>query len=384
LWRILFFPSSGISHAGLMFPLVLALALLLSASRCARALYLWLRRHTPPGPLDAAALMILCGWMLYFRSALGAGAAAGDLAFIRYDLNSLRYAEGVLAASELFLAALFQRIAPALVGANLASRLILLYGKIPAQLFPLSFVLAVAAAVLLALLAASRLRPQLRAAICLGALLVCCPFLVEKNRELWTPYWNDLKPVLAELRPHGLAVLALTDGGYFAGQVVAAGNPVDPSVRAFLPEQMDALPESQRPPYLAVLFSPGSEGESTWRTRYAPDYIRWGYTPMRQGKEGLLLKKNSVPALLLFHRVHAHRTEARSRIEQHDAHFFALNIASAERARFLIMDSKETRGTSMSLRTSAARSKRWAALGMRSAARSNCLEEELRMPAMAR
>ncbi|SPE41773.1 membrane hypothetical protein [Candidatus Sulfopaludibacter sp. SbA3] len=294
LWRIFFLPASGISHAGLMFPLVLALTLLLSAGCCARAMFLWLRHGRAPAPLDAAAFLILCGWMLYFRSALGAGGAAGDLGFIRNDLNSLRYAEGVLAASELFLVALFQRIAPALVGANLASRLILLYSRIPAQVFPLSLVLPAAGAVLVTLLAASRLRPRLRAALCLAALVISCPFLVERNRVLWTPYWNDLKPALSAVRTQGLAVLALTDGGYFAGQVVAAGNPVNPAVRALLPEQMDQLPVTERPAYLAVLFSPGSEGAATWRIRYAPYYARWGYSLVRGGEQGLLLRRSQI------------------------------------------------------------------------------------------
>lgn len=285
LWKIFFSPSNGVSPAGLMFPLVLALTLLVGLYRMARAPF---RRHTY---FDAAAFLILCGWLLYFRSALGAGGAAGDLSFIRHDMNSLRYAEGVLVASELFLAALFPRIAPALVGANLASRLILLYSRIPSQLFPLALVIEISAAALLVLLVASKLRPQLRAALCCVALLAGCPLLVEQNRVLWTPYWNDLKPALAPLRGHGLAVLALTDGGYFAGHVVAAGNPVDPTVRALLPEEVDAMPASQRPLYLAVLFSPGSEGEATWRAHYAPDLQRWGYLAVQQSKYGVLLRK---------------------------------------------------------------------------------------------
>lgn len=285
LWRIFFAPASGVSPAGLMFPLVLALTLLLTPWRSVRILS---QRRTP---LDIAAFLILCGWLLYFRSALGAGGSAGDLTFIRHDMNSLRYAEGVLVASELFLAALFQRFAPALIGANLASRLILLYSRIPAQLYPLTTILGISAAVLLTLLAISKLRAELRAAVCILALLSACPVLVERNRVLWTPYWNDLKPSLAPLRGHGLAVLALTDGGYFAGHVVAAGNPVDPSVRSLLPEEIDKLSADQRPLYLAVMFSPGSEGEATWRTRYAADWQRWGYIPVQQGKEGLLLRK---------------------------------------------------------------------------------------------
>ena len=177
------------------------------------------------------------------------------------------------------------------MGANLASRLILLYSRIPARVFPLAFVLMVAAAALLALWAASRLRPPLRAALCGAVLLVSCPLVVERNRVLWTPYWDDLKPALAEIRGQGLAVLALTDGGYFAGQAVAAGNPVDPMVRALLPEQMDAMPVGQRPTWLAVLFSPGSEGEATWRARSASQSSGWGYEIAQMGKSGLLFRK---------------------------------------------------------------------------------------------
>src|ERR1700691_5455199 len=60
------------------------------------------------------------------------------------------------------------------------------------------------------------------------------------------------------------------------------------------------------------------------------------------------------------------------------------NIARAVRVRLRIMDSKETRGTSMSLRSSAPRSKRCAALGMRAVARSKAPAEAVRMPAIAR
>jgi hypothetical protein len=99
LWRAFFLPPSGVSVAGMMFPLVLAVTVVITAGRCCRALIFWLRRRTPPTPLDAAAFLIFCGWMLYFRSALGAGGSAGDLHFVRGGLNSLRYVIGVLAAS---------------------------------------------------------------------------------------------------------------------------------------------------------------------------------------------------------------------------------------------------------------------------------------------
>ncbi len=271
-----------------MFPLAQIVTLMLSAAQSARAAFRWLRRRTPPGALDMAAFLILCGWMLYFRSALGAGGSAGDLRFVRSDLNSLRYAIGVLAASELYLAALFPRIAPVWVGANLVSRLVVLYSQIPAAVFPVTLVVAVAACVLVALLAAPR---RFRAALCVAALAIACPFLVQRNRVLWTSYWNDLKPALDSVRGQGLAILAFADGGYFAGHVVAAGNPVDPAVRAFSVEQIEAMAPAQRPAYLAVLYSPGSAGETTWRSTYAPDWARWGYVVFREGQSGVLLRE---------------------------------------------------------------------------------------------
>ena len=279
LWRLFFLPASGISVAGLLFPLILAGILMVGAARCLRALFLWVSRRISPAPLDIAAILTLCGWLLYFRSAFGAGGSAGDLRFLRGDLNSLRYAIGPLASGELILAALFPRIAPFWVGINLVSRLVLLYVHIPSAVFSLWMVLS---AVLIAAILA------LRPVFLLAALLITCPVLVERNRVLWTPYWNDIKPALASARPRGLAVLALTDGGYFAGQVVAAGNPVDPSVRALLPEQMDALAPEQRPPFLAILFSPGSDGEATWRDRYSN---QWGYHPVAQGRYSMLLAR---------------------------------------------------------------------------------------------
>jgi hypothetical protein len=274
VWRIFFLPEGGISPGGLLFPLILALILVLSAA-------LLLRRTWRP-----LAFLILCGWLLYFRSALGAGGGPGDLHFIRNDLNTLRYAEGALAAGELMLAALFPRIAAPFLAVNLASRLYLLYRRIPIALFPIP-VIAICALVAALVFVFIR-RPKLQAALAALALLIACPILVERNRLLWTPYWNDLKPELASVRGQDLAVLALTDGGYFAGHVVAAGNPVNPNIRCYLPEQMNALSATQRPHYLAVLFSPGSDAAGTWR-----NYVdsSWGYTPIRQGQYGMLLKR---------------------------------------------------------------------------------------------
>jgi hypothetical protein len=113
---------------------------------------------------------------------------------------------------------------------------------------------------------------------------------VQRNRVAWTTYWSDLKPMIGAVRSQGLAELALPDGGYFAGHVVAAGNPVDAAVRSLSPEELDSLPSATRPRYLVVLVSPGSEVASSWESRYGPAISRWGYQTLVRGKSGALFQ----------------------------------------------------------------------------------------------
>jgi len=253
---------------GLLFPLTLTAILPV-------ALWRTLRRR------DAAAFFILCGWLLYFRSVYSACAAPGDLAFILNGLNSVRYVDGVLAASELYLTSLLARwtwAAAAPVAVSTASRLVLLYSKLSLALFPLWLVCAVA---LILFLAARR-----SFALALACGLVACPFIVERNRLQWTTYWNDVKPSLEPIRGPQLAVLALEDGGYFAGHVVAAGNPVHPQVRSLLPDELAALPAAARPAYLAVMPTPGSAAAAGWRSEYGAQLAKLGYQPVVNGTLG--------------------------------------------------------------------------------------------------
>jgi hypothetical protein len=279
LWRALFWPEGGLSPAGLLFPALLAGVLAAAAWRCGRAV--WRRKAEPA---DWAALALLCGWFLYFRSVYGACAGPGDLAFILNGLNSLRYVDGVMAVSELFLAAMLGRAAWVLVGLNTASRLAMLYGKESLA------VVAIAAAVGLAVVYVMRHR-SVTVAAPIAALVVGGPFIVEHNRAQWTAYWNDLKPALEKVRGKDLAVLAAPDGGYFAGHAVAAGNPVDARVRALAPEEVPAA----RPRYLAVMITPGSEAGADWEARYGTRLSDWGYRMLTKCKAGALLERDGVP-----------------------------------------------------------------------------------------
>ncbi len=280
LWRALFLPAGGVSPAGLLFPAILAASVGCGVWRCLLAA--WRRKATP---LDWVAFSILCGWLLYFRSVYSACAGPGDLTFILNSLNSVRYVDGVLAVSELFLVVLTGRytwLAASLVAINGASRLLMLYGK--ESFPPLALLAAGGVALALFSLPGSRF-------LAAAALLVGCPFLVELNRTQWTTYWNDLKPALQKVRGKDLTVLALPDGGYFAGHVVAAGDPVDPSVRALLPEEVAA----ERPRYLAVMVTPGSEVGAGWQALHGPQLAAWGYRIVASGKTGALLERRDIP-----------------------------------------------------------------------------------------
>lgn len=282
-WQLLFLPEHGLSPAGLLFPATVV---------CALALGAWsLFRPRTPAHRDAAFLL-LAGWLLYFRSVYSASAYDGDLAFLRANLNTIRYVDGVLALSEIFLVSLlvrWPRAAGALVGVNLASRLLILYPRLSAAVFAPRTVVACSVSLLLISLAtADWRRRHMAAAAPLAALglLAACPVLVQSNRALWTTYWNDLKPALASVRRLGLADLALPDGGYFAGHVVAAGNPVDPAVRSLMPEDLETMPAAARPRFLAVLVTPGSSPA-------LPPIATWGYRQIAQGRSGALWERQS-------------------------------------------------------------------------------------------
>jgi hypothetical protein len=271
VWRLLFAPAGGVSPAGLLFPAILAAMLL-------GGVFFAVRRRSP---MSWAALLIVAGWAVYFRSVYSAAAGPGDVAFLSNGLNSIRYVDGVLGASELWLAALLGRWALPLVAVNTGSRLALLYARVP---FPAWVAVSVALATAAVLWLGRRWAPAVVAA----ALLLGGPIVVERNRVRWTTYWNDLRPALDSVRGPDLAAFAMDEGSYYAGHVAAAGNPVDLRVRALLPEEIDALPSGSRPRYLAVLVTPGFD----WHPHYADRLAAWGYRTYAAGAHGALFIAN--------------------------------------------------------------------------------------------
>lgn len=277
LWRALFWPAKGLSPAGILFPETLVGILVVSAWLTCR----WLFRRTRPKPLELASFLLLFCWALYFRSVYSACGAPGDLSFILNNLNSVRYVDGVLMVSELLLAAMLGPFALPLVAIQIASRLLLLYAKLPPEIFPVFLVIAVGLASFLLI----RLMPRHRLAATLFLLVAVSPLLVERNRSTWTTYWNDLKPSLQVTPANQFAELCLEDGGYYAGHVVAAGNPVRPEAQAVF---IGDLQRGARPRYLAVMVTPGSEVASNWRVRYGPTLAQFGYYAQFEGRFGAL------------------------------------------------------------------------------------------------
>jgi len=297
LWRVLFLPASGLSPAGLLFPIVLGATLLAAPWRLIRAGAGWLRHRTAPTALDWTAFAILCGWLLYGRSMYSASASPGDLGYLLNNLSTIRYVDGVLALSELWLVALlapFGWPAPALVAVNLASRLLMLYAKVPLELFPAGMVVAAAVLAFLVFAGLGRLgtkRWGLPAALAaVACLMMFGPFVVERNRKQWTAYWDDLKPALALVRGPDLVELEDPEGGYFTGHVVAAGNPVQSAVLALSAEEIDAISDIVRPRYLALLITPGPVAGG-WRLRHKTELERWGYVPLVEGRNGAVFER---------------------------------------------------------------------------------------------
>ncbi len=284
LWRAFFLPADGVSPAGLLFPAILAATLIAAAWQVVR----WFGHRRTPSRLEWTAAFLLAGWLLYFRSVFSATGEPGALTFVLNGLNSLRYVDGVLAVSELYLAALLGRYALPLASLNGASRLLLLYAKVP---FPVPVVVVAAAAGGLLAWLLARLSGRILVLGATATLVVACPFLVEANRVRWTTYWDDLKPVLALARESGFDLLALEDGGYFAGHVVAAGFPVNPAIKTISLAQLEHLPDAARPEALAVLVTPGSAVSSGWLDRYGPILAAAGYHARTVSRYGGLLTR---------------------------------------------------------------------------------------------
>ena len=213
LWDLLF-PHNRLSTGGVWFPLTLASGLVAGVVLTLRGGLAAVRGR----PFDPAqvflALLTLCLWLVYCRSYWSASFMPGDLFYLRGNqLNSLRYAEGVLGVTELFLLALIVKsgapdmITKELVVTSMVSRVALTYQWFYWGLVVLGKTLLVLGPTCLtALLVLTRIRcPRHKATLAALGLLfltLCVPVRFERERRLhWFRHWRVPISALDKLPP---------------------------------------------------------------------------------------------------------------------------------------------------------------------------------------
>ena len=280
LWRALLLPPGGMSVAGLLFPAMFVAAF-------AAIAWILIRGLRRPGPLWWLSAFLLLGWMLYFRSFYSASSVPGDLAYVLNDLNSLRYTEGVLAMSELLLVALLLRSpvpvwAPyAVVGITLASRLGLIYSRLPrdwygaalagAVLFPLPFLLRPA-------------RAWLGAGCAAAALIAATPWVVERNRETAAPWWKEIYTAVRALPPSSVFLYDEARDGGPAAHYLLAGRKLEHDVRT-------GTTGADRYRYVARLLGPDAREPEATLDAFAARLAPPGYITAIRSRHGMLLEK---------------------------------------------------------------------------------------------
>jgi hypothetical protein len=246
VWQAFFFPSSIISPAGLLFPLTLAATLVICFVLVVRTFITLIRRKQKPQiEMSCLAVFILVSWLLYFKTNFSAGANPGDLFYLT-DLASLRYVQGIIGLSELFLVYLLIRIKVpekllwGLVGLNLISRLWIMYPRFYPVVNNVTFILLLIIIVGSLLFAGlSHIRTKWRGiiwgylALCLLIITIGGPLMIEQNRTNWCPYYKDVWTTLYDLPASRVYVVSDPYGSkYLKDRFVVSGRHLQHTVVA--------------------------------------------------------------------------------------------------------------------------------------------------------
>lgn len=194
LWQISF-SLSGISgtKAGLLFPVILVFGTVGTIGILVYS-YRLIRRRKHDAKITFLAIFILATWFVYFGMPWSANWEPGDLYYAQ-GLMSLRFVEGTLLLTELFLVYILWRLRIpeililSFIGINLVSRLTILYSQFPTAIEYSMVIYPIAIATGILLL--SHLRRQLPKMICIGiagfSIFIFAPQVVEQNRDSWLP-----------------------------------------------------------------------------------------------------------------------------------------------------------------------------------------------------
>ncbi|MGC9948337.1 MAG: hypothetical protein ABSF64_18375 [Bryobacteraceae bacterium] len=202
LWRFFFLPERGLSPAGILFPIALAAILIGSVVLVAASI-----RQRRVTALTALAVFELIAWFVYIRSFCSASGWGGDLAYVRNELNSLRFVEGALLVGELCLVwGLYRlRLPRALIFLLLAAQGATSFMEILRRAPDRPWLPAVLCGCALSLCALSMFAPSharpmripVMAALLLAG-LSAGTWLVERRRPLWLPQLQPLYRPLYE------------------------------------------------------------------------------------------------------------------------------------------------------------------------------------------
>jgi len=202
-WRYFFLPADGVSPDGVLFPLILAALLLTSMAIAVIAL---VRRRMSVAAI--LAVFQLLAWGLYFRSYYTASGSPGDLALLRYGLNSTRYIEGPLLVGVIcLLGALIRMGVPRaviylLLAAQAGSCFLILLRAAPDQPWAIMAGCGVGLALCSLGLRRRLMLPAVAAVVTLS--LFVGIHLVERRRPLWAPTMQTLYRPLYEAQAEDL------------------------------------------------------------------------------------------------------------------------------------------------------------------------------------
>jgi hypothetical protein len=274
LWKLLFLPAHGLSPAGLLFPVVLALLLI-------AALWTFILGGRRPPPVFWLAGLLLAGWLLFARTVWGAGSQPHTLGFLEADLSTLRYVEGFLALGEIFLVwFLWKRGVPeslllVLAAIDGASRLWLLYRQPDLHLFTPALWIGALLAGLLVLRYAT---PALMAVVL--ALIIAAPVITGRNRALWFPDWQPIYQVFRDLAPTTIFLFDDPDTGFSALHFALCGPYLKHDVRT-----SREMPDAGQAHYLVRLRPPALVHSA------APEILPTEYRPVLRTLYGTVAER---------------------------------------------------------------------------------------------
>lgn len=216
VWHYFLLPTNILS-VGILFPAVFIFGL--GGSLIVIIYYFrksLLSKKIEPIPVFLAVFIFIT-WIIYFYNYAGASNDSGKhLEYIIY-LSSLRYAEGTLFLTELFLVYILWKskvpllLILSIVGINIVSKLIYLYSVLPSYLNYIMLVIPIGISIIIYLTKTKvKITSPKLVLICALAIsiLIISPQIVEIERTGWAWSWKDVVLKISDLPPSKIDLLS--------------------------------------------------------------------------------------------------------------------------------------------------------------------------------